>query len=669
VRILTPLLLLVGACAEDKRGHAQESGPDAGYDVIALEASEAFVARQSEYLDYCHANNGPDLGGLYGQICRVARGDAVNIAAIEAGCEKLATRVDTADFSAAALVRLLYLDNQTGALDPATRSLIEQTLLDFKYWIDEPGTDQMCYWSENHQILYHSSELLVGQLFPERVFPNAGMTGNEHAEHAQPRAERWLDLRGKLGFSEWHSNVYFNEDIPALLNLVDFAEEPHIRTKASAVLDLMAFDLLNNTYKGNFATVHGRTYEGNFIDGLSDSTTEASWIMTGLGDYASTDNFSATFMATSDYFTPQILELIANDTTSSHEHRQRDSIDTADGPDWGIGYESHDDILVWAGMSALLAPEVITGTLDMLDELDLWDGFLFADLPDELTLVLKAAQGAGTLPDLARTLDPVASGIALQGMSTYVYRTPHYQLAGGQDYHPGTWASQTQMWLATLDEEAYVFTSFPSDIDGADLGVSAGGSWIGSWLPRATFHKNVGVIQYRSVEVPLVDAYIASDHTHAYFPRDRFDEVREQDGWTIGRKGDAYVALYSENPTFWAVDNHHELDAEGKDNTWIVEMGSQADNGSFDAFVEGIVASSISTGATVVYDSPTQGRVEVGWEGPITVQGEAVDLGPYPRWSNAYSTTEFGASAVRIDREHLRLVLDFDSADRRLMKR
>jgi hypothetical protein len=39
-------------------------------------------------------------------------------------------------------------------------------------------------------------------------------------------------------------------------------------------------------------------------------------------------------------------------------------------------------------------------------------------------------------------------------MDTYLYRSPHYQLAGGQDYNPATWASQTQMWLATLDGEA-----------------------------------------------------------------------------------------------------------------------------------------------------------------------------------------------------------------------
>ncbi len=657
------LVLVLAACTPKEPSNAD-------YAVVPLEASQGYLDRKAEYLDYCYENNGPDLGGLYGQLCRVARGDTVNVTAIEESSQKLIERRDTADFTAAALIRMLYLDRETGALDDETRTFIENTLLEFKYWIDEPGVDQMCFWTENHQVLYHSSELLVGQFFADETFPNNGMTGRQHAKHAEPLADRWLNMRGQFGFSEWHSNVYFNEDIPALLNLAEFADNPEIRTKAAAVLDLVAFDLLNNMYKGKFATVHGRTYESKFIDGLNDSTAEAAWIMTGLGAYSSTGDFSGTFLATSDrYFTPQLLEDIATEVSSSHEHRQRDSIDVAEAERWGIGYESQEDMIFFAGMSALLAPEVITGTLEMVDDLDLWNGFLFSDIPAELESILKSAQAAGTLPDLATTLEPVAAGISLQGMDTYVYRTPDYQLAGAQDYHPAYWASQTQMWLGTLDEEAYVFTSYPSDLGAAeDLGVALAGKWIGSWLPRGTLYQNVGIFQYRQEEVPLLATYISSDHTHAYFPRLRFDEVQEQAGWVMGRKGEGYVALYSENPTTWSVENDYELDAEGLENIWIVEMGSASEHGSFADFVAVITASTVTFGDTVVYESPSVGRVEVGWEGPMTVEGEEIDLGPFPRWSNDYSATTFGDPITHIDHGKHRLMLDFTGPERSLLK-
>ena len=377
------ILALVVGCPTDDPDPVEPANPDAPYSEIALEATESYLERKAEYLDACYADHGPGQGGVYGQVCRVARGADVHVEMIEEACQMVSSRQDTADFKVAALVRLLYLDRADPSLDPATRSLIEDTVLGFKYWIDEPGQDQMCYWSENHQALYHANEMLAGQLFPDEVFANDGATGRDHVAHAERLADRWLDFRGRFGFSEWHSNVYFNEDLPALVNLADFADDAAIRTKARAVLDLLAFDMLNNYYKGYFATVHGRTYENKFLEGLHDSTKEAAWLMLGLGDFQSTGNFSASFLATSDgYWIPGLLEDVAAETEEVHEHRQRDGIDVADGPDWGIGYEDQDDIIFWAGMAALIAPQVIEGTVAMLDDLELWDGFLFGGLPE-----------------------------------------------------------------------------------------------------------------------------------------------------------------------------------------------------------------------------------------------------------------------------------------------
>ena len=664
--LLAPLALLltpVSGC--DKT----DPNPDAPYSEIALEAPESYRARQAEYLDYCHANNGPGVGGRYGQICRVARGDAVHEEAIDEAIAKVEAREDTADFALAALVRMLYLDRGDGELDPGLRSRIEDTVLGAKYWIDEPGTDKMCYWSENHQILYHSNEMLAGQLFPTSAFTNNGATGQDHVEHAVRLADRWLDLRGQFGFSEWHSNVYFNEDIPALVNLADYAEDEAVRTKAAAVLDLLAFDLLNNYYQGYFATPHGRTYENKFLGGLSDSTGEAAWIMTGIGGYDSTGDFSGSFLATSQgYFTPGLLEDVATDTLGNHEHRQRDGINIVDGPDWGIGYEDQDDVIFWAGMVALAAPEVIESTVDMLDDLDLWDAFLFGDLPPEAVGLLEIGIANDTLDDLAMDLEPLSRGIALQSMSTYVYRTPYYQLAGAQDYNPGQWGAQTQMWQATLDGEAYVLTSYPTDISIGDAGMTFATDWTGSWMPRATFHRNVGVIQYRQQPMALVDNWFSSDHTHAFFPVSGFDEVWQEGSWTCGRKGKGYVALYSANPTVWEDDGEYHLDAPGETNVFIVEMGSEPDNGTFHEFVQSVLAAPVTVGDTVVYESPSVGRVEVGWEGPMTVAGDNIDLGPFPRWQNDYASVELGDMVTRIDREDLRLEFDFEGARRRLLE-
>ncbi len=626
--------------------------PLAGYEEAPLEASETFLARREQFLSACFEAGGPG-GGIERQVCRVALGElgtALDEDAIDQACARLNAREDTADFRLAVLIRLLSLDATRHVLSEETRAQIEEAVLNFKYWLSEPGQDKMCYWTENHQILYHSGELLAGQLFPDAVFPNAGMTGRQHVAHALPLVQRWLDLRGRVGFSEWHSNVYFNEDIPALVNLADFAEDEAIREKARMVLDLLAFDLLNNMFDGKFATAHGRTYARKFLSGLQDSTGEAAWLMTGLGDMGSTGNFSGAFLATSEgYFPSPLLEAIAEDARASHEHRQRDSIDIDDGPTYGLGYEAPEDVVIWAGMAALAAPEVIAGTLNLVETYDLWDGFLFGDLPDGLAFILRGNTNGPALVNLATDAEVVSRGIALQTMNTYTYRTPRYQLSGAQDYHPAYWAAQTHMWQATLDEKAFVFTTLPTQIDGAGLDVELAGDWTGSWLPRVTLFRNVGVIQHRADEIPaIVSGFLIPGLCHAYFPRAGFDELREGEGWVVGRKGEAYLALRSEAPTSWSEELDYELKTDVRDNTWIVELGSAEESGSFDAFFAAVTTAELRFDDGVVYASPSVGLVRVGWEGPMTVDGEPVDLGPYPRWQNAYAEVPFGARVTRI---------------------
>ena len=105
---------------------------------------------------------------------------------------------------------------------------------------------------------------------------------------------------------------------------------------------------------------------------------------------------------------------------------------------------------------------------------------------------------------------------------------------------------------------------------------------------------------------PPLDAFGYVDYTHAYFPTERFDEVRRSGGWTFGRRGEGYVALWSWRPTEWrthdpsvtftnGLTEPFDLVAPGgADNVWIAEVGSAARWGSFDAFVAAVSGSPVS---------------------------------------------------------------------------
>ena len=638
-------------------------------------ATSDFVERQAAYLAHCASQHGPGKGGRHGQACLVATGSGdYNREVLAERFAKIRARKDTSDFDLTSLLRMLYLDPQNGVLPGDIRSEIEDVVLGFKYWLDEPGPDTMVWWSENHQILFHALEYLAGHLYPERVFYNSGMTGREHMDHARPLLLRWLYNRARFGFSEFHSNVYFDEDMPALINLVDFAPDEEIRGKAAIILDMIALDMASNYYKGSFATAHGRTYPDRLLSGLRDSTRDAAWIMLGLGPVTSVtqlegSSFSATMLATSqNYNPPPLLEAYARLTAGGLEHRQRDSIRIQDGPAWGISYDQWQDVVFWWGMTGYIAPEIISGSLRMVDNFDMWQGDNWSDLT-----LLTPFVGTSVPQRVATEFAPMARGIVLEEANTYVYRTPHYQLAGVQDYKPSSWTGQVHVWAATLTDKAYVFTTYP----GGSSGSYASGDWTGGFVPRATLDRAVSIIQYRRPQLPeaaegllqfVEDAGFGlkfKDYSHAYFPRHEFDEVVTAAGWTIGREGDAWIGLWSQHPVSWSTENDYELIAPARENVWVVQLGSAQEQGDFASFVRGLEQAEIAVGSQGVrYESPWQGSYHADWTGPFTRDGEVLSLGPYLRWDNPHVQQDFGTRRTVVNVQGRELVLDFDSASR-----
>jgi len=630
--------------------------------------SAGFLERQAAYLDYCAAHSGPGPGNAYNQACaaRRATGD-YDPATWENLLRELWNRSGSVDFRLQSILRVLALDRREPSLPDGLRADIQEAVLGFKYWLDEPGPCDVQWWSENHQILFHTAELLAGQLFPDAVFPNLeqperSMTGREHAAHAARLAGRWLDRKLRFGLSEWHSNVYFNEDMPALLNLAEFAEDPAIAARASILLDMIAFDFAVNHYRGLYATTHGRTYPDRLLGGLNDATREAAWILLGLAppeniEELGAGHFTACMLATGEkYAPPPILEAIAADARPAVEHRDRNSITLEEGAAHGIGTESYEDVMFWWGLTGYVAPTVIEGSLRLIEDFDLWSGNLWRDVA-----FLRPLAGTPIPRAVAEALGPMSRGVVLEAVNTYTYRTPFYQLSGAQDYKPGSWTGQVHVWQATLDRDAYVFTTYPGGLEGDYMG----GDWTGGFVPRAAFCRNVGILQYRRPEIPLLDAVLFKDFSHAYFRRAAFDEVAQDAHWVMGRKGEGYVALYSQHPARWSAENDHELIADARENVWIVELGDAARSGTFQQFVAGIQASEVAVGEAVSYRSPSLGLVRVGWTGPMTVDGEPVDLGPYERWDNKYCLQVWGADSAVVSFDGMRYRMDLDPPARR----
>lgn len=681
--------------------------------------------RQMEWLNF--ATTGPlnpgSIPNVIANLEREERDDDFTVAAASIPddawdriFDKMWRLRDTSDFDALRFVNLLYGYRGHPAASEALWQKAEQALLTFKYWYLDPTptrldagnqvVDDMWYWTENHVLIFHTTEFLAGRLFPDRVFDVTGLTGREHAERVRPAILRWLDERALFGFTEWHSDVYYNLDLRPLLALIEWSDDPEIERRASMVLDLVFLDIALHLHRGNFGATHGRSYIKDKAAADTQDTFDAAKMFFDDTDLPYTGGGSASgavFARAKRYRIPEVLRRIARDDQPLWDRQRMNlpldevpPVDPANTPPpeapYGLDYQDEDNLSFWWSMGSQPVWSMLPLTLEVGERENLWAAQFspFKALRDIVWVPGDFAATVVNAQTFAAILWPMMNESLLQEVDTATYRTRHYMLSTAQDYRKGLRGSQTHISQATLSERAVVFTQHPSylpvapgdpvpsDWNWQREDEPGPGYWTGDGAqPRSVQHRNVAIHLYdpQYVTSPLF-GFEYRQETHAYFPKAHMDEVVERGSWTFGRKDDAYVALYSWRPTTWrggqpevfqnAGQDFDLVAADGADNVWILELGS-ADEwpGGFDEFQEEIMQAAVSvtpaaTAFDVAYDSPSQGLLELGWEGPLVVAGDEVPIGGHARFDNPYLQTEFGSLVYSVSNGGYTLLLDFE---------
>lgn len=237
------------------------------------------------------------------------------------GMEMLRERADCADFQALALLHV-WQRIPADRLAAGGREAIRRAFLEFKYWIDQPGVDAMCYFTENHQISWHVAEFLAGQTFPNERFSNTGWTGARHADHGKAAAIEWMRRKLAGGFSEFDSNAYVAIDCLALVSLVEFSADERVARLAEALLDKLLFSLAANSWRGIYAAAHGRSYTQMLRSARFEETGPITWLLWGMGALNSA-TLPATALATAArYVLPPVIRAVAHDRRDVWEGRQ-----------------------------------------------------------------------------------------------------------------------------------------------------------------------------------------------------------------------------------------------------------------------------------------------------------------------------------------------------------
>jgi hypothetical protein len=615
-------------------------------DAYWPEPRETYEQRRQRYLEFCVAESPSGRVGFVSQIARLELGLEVDEVPIREGIAFVDSRQDCCDFAVGGLLRILYKYHDNPGISPDLIADIEACLLRFKYWWDEPaGDNKRCYHTENHQIIFHSDELLAGQLFMDRTFENDGKDGRYHIDHALHFVTRWFDFRARFGFSEWLSNCYFEEDLLALVNLYDFAQDVEVCRQAGLLIDVILFEMALHTYRGVFGCTHGRSYPPFTKGGRREPSASTAKLMFGMGLFNSPHGLGTIPLATSDYRCPALIAAIAGDLREPLLFKERHSIDIADAPNYGLSFDDMEDGHLFWSIQDYIHPSIYDLAQQTRAERQI---MLYEDYETRYDKLFSWQM------EESGKIDPVIDCHAMTEVHIQTYRTPEYLLSCAQDYRPGKPGYQQHTWQATLGIDAVVFTNHPGTADET----SRPNFWAGNGvMPRAAQHRNVLLCIYHA---PLDDAFPFS---HAYLPRAAFDEVLERDNWVFARKDDGYLALYSQHPVCWLADQDGaivEARAEAPDNIWLIEMGRRVDWGDFAAFVAAIAASAVTCdGLNVGYNSPSQGWLSFGWTGPLRIAGEEVQLHNYPRFDNPYCRCAFLAPQIYIQRERECLTLSF----------
>lgn len=633
---------------------------------------------------------------------------------MRAWCRRIDGWLDCADFDILRLLTLWY--GYRSDLPASVRAAIEQRLVDFRYWFTDPGpppgvVDERWYWSENHRLIFAACEYLAGQALPDATFSRTGMAGAEHQGRATAAIVAWCDEKIRWGFSEWHSDAYYEKDLAPLVTLAEFADDPAMAERAATFADLVLLDLALHSIRDNNGSTHGRSYMRFKATAPTQTVfsalklcfdrTDEPWPLDD-GDERELLPLTegATFLARTQRYRP--ADIIRRIATSTQEIVDREGMGVALDPgeplrddpqrDDGLSYTDPDMVSFWWDRGALTPWQLVPLAFDTLERHDLWDSKLFTyfrNLRDSFGGDVAAIRAS------AQSMHGVMNPGLLERVESYTWRNAHGMLSTAQSYRPGCTGYQHHISQATLDEHAVVFTTHPGGKPSKRKGdyLDHDRFWTGSaTLPRAVQQRRVAFWVYApsfpSVDEGVLRAFRYRDETHAYFPTERFDSVVEREGWVCGQRRGGYVALWSWRPASWRLHDpaevftnglveRFELVADGgPDNVWVVELGDVERWGSFEVFCAAVADAAVDVtdlgwdeagahaGFDVVYDSPAEGRLELRHDGGLTVDGAPVAIDGYPRFDNPFVSASEGEPVLRIADDVGGFVLDLGAGKR-----
>lgn len=433
--------------------------------------------------------------------------------------DQINSRIDCSDFLMCGLLR--YVKNYPVNEKHAGKT--KDVILNYRYWMNQKGSDGMCFWSENHALMFYSSAMIAGAMYPQEYFPRAEMTGEALSRLGLKRVKEWLDDIGSEGFEEFLSAGYMCVTFGALLNVIDFGEES-LAKQAAAVVDQLLQGLCRHALKGVVFAPQGRVYRDvvypfrqgvqalvNMIEPSAPFALD-EWLI---------------FMATSSYKLPEGLTQLMN-TPANYEYSTGNALIRL--------YKTKDYL-----MTSVQSPREDENP-------KMWDNISFDESSDA---------------------------------ASYLYvKSLNERFHGTTRFEPGVYGYQQHMWCAAIDVDNVVFANHPGAA--VDASSMRPGYWYGNGvMPAVKQQQNtIGSIYVIPENHPI-------KFTHLHWKDVLFDEMAQMQGWIFGRKKDSYLGVWCSETMTRINDIlfDAEFRADSEEAAYLCRGSSVHESGSFSAFI------------------------------------------------------------------------------------
>ena len=462
---------------------------------------------------------------MYPMLARRALGQTPDTdhAELRVTLQEIENRMDCADFMTTALVR--YLKEYGFPED--LQGELRRVMLGFRYWMDEPGQDGMCFWSENHTLMFFETAYFFGGFYPDEVFRRSGLTGLALRERGRRRIAEWLADVNREGFDEFNSTVYTPITFAALLNLVDYAE-PDLADPAARACDRLLRQMARHVYRGVVFSPMGRVYNG-----VLAPWRESLQALAHAADPAAPDVYNEwlSVLATTRYRFPDDLRAIMAETGDFTYPTSNAVVQLRKTPDY-------------------LLTSVQSPRRDGVDRS--WQ-------PDERE----------------------------EAKDHFLYvKSLNEHFHGTTQFQPGEYGYQQHLWTAALDTDLLVFANHPGQTCDAETEVRPG-YWYGNGVIPALRQQGrvLGAVYCIPADCPIQFTHLYWDAAKFDETRTAGGWLLGRRGesylgvWCSADLRDHNDLLFG-----------CEKRAEAPRAAYLVVCGSAAEDGSFDAFAAGCAA-------------------------------------------------------------------------------